>query len=468
MSSTAAVGMSQVRSASRWDAEFFVNPYNAYLLTIFSRWGDWVSLASVSSKLTSGQTPLHHDVATGDTPFVTVECVEPLWLDMSKTKRVWEHDARGQLARACVARNDVLITIKRRIGVSCPILDDPDLMAVNQDVVVMTPKPGFRPAFIAAVLNSRVGRFQALRQATEQMNPYLNITALGQLLIPQVDDAVQAKVETIVRKRLELLGQSVQLYREAEAELLDRLGWEELRAQRAELSFVSNLTDTSSVGRADAEFFHPQCARLSARLSERGAQEIGQFCKKPSRGVQPEIAETGEVIVVDSKAVRPLEVEPAVGDRTTRTFYELPRNAKGRVRHGDVLLNSTGRGTLGRAACYQSAAPALCDNHVTILRPDPSVCSPVYLALFLNSPVGLAQSERFQTGSSGQLEIYPEHIQHFLILLPKRKNGSVDMAWQERLAAKVDAATAAQSAAQVKFDEAVRVVEDALAAAATP
>lgn len=462
MATWAAIQAEAITRAVRWDAEFFVNEYNEFLTSIFARWDDWISLAAASVKLTSGHTPLRHDVSVGDTTFVTVECVDPLGLDFDKSKRVWAHHALGELSRVCVKQGDVLITIKRRIGVSCPILEDPGLMVVNQDVVVMTPKPGLRPAYIAAVLNSRVGQFQALRHATEQMNPYINVGTLGQLLIPRVSDSVQRKIEAVVQGRLEDLERSVNGYREAEAELLDRIGWVELRQQPAELSYACDLGVLTRASRSDAEFFHPQCDRLARRLAKRGSQTIDTFCPKPTRGVQPEIVEGGDVIVVDSKAVRPHGVEPAAGERTSGEFRALKFNAKARVQRGDVLLNSTGRGTLGRAACYQLNAPALCDNHVAILRPNPKVCDPVYLALFLNSPAGLAQSEQFQTGSSGQLEIYPEHIQQFLIYLPRPKDGAVDIAWQKRLAAKVEVAIAAKAAARTKLEKAKQLVEDAL------
>ena len=451
-----------VANSARWDAEFFVNEYNEFLRSIFTGWKEWISLADASSKLTSGHTPLRHDVSIGDTPFVTVECIDPLGLNYAKTKRVWMRHAQGELTRACAKKGDILITIKRRIGVSCPILDDPGLMAVNQDVVVMTPKAGLRPAYIAAVLNSRVDQFQALRHATEQMNPYINVGTLGQILIPRVCDSTQKKIEKVVQDRLNALKQSAIGYSEAEAELLDGLGWGELQQQPAELTYICDFADLTTAARSDAEYFQPQHHRLARRLESRGMQSIGEFCTKPTRGVQPSIIEGGNIIVVDSKAVRPQGVEPATSERTSRALYDLPANAKARVQRGDVLLNSTGRGTLGRAACYQLDTPALCDNHVAILRPDPKVCDPVYLALFLNSPAGLTQSERFQTGSSGQLEIYPEHIQQFLIYLPRRNSGAVDIAWQKRLAEKVEAATAAKVVARTKLEEAKRLAEDAL------
>jgi type I restriction enzyme M protein len=214
--------------------------------------------------------------------------------------------------------------------------------------------------------------------------------------------------------------------------------------------------------RADAEFFHPQANRLASRILQLGSLPVGKFCAKLARGVQPKLVEGGDVIVVDSKAVRPQGIEVAASERTSWEFYSLSANAKARIVRGDVLLNSTGRGTLGRAACYQSDKPAICDNHVTIIRPDQKVCDPVYLSLFLNSPAGLLQSERFQTGSSGQLEIYPEHIQDFLVYLPRQKNGQVDMAWQQRLAANVEASIVAKAAARAQLDGAKRQIEECL------
>lgn len=126
-------------------------------------------------------------------------------------------------------------------------------------------------------------------------------------------------------------------------------------------------------------------------------------------------------------------------------------------------MNSTDRGTLGRAACYQSEQLAIADNHVSIIRPNNHICLPVYLSLFLNSPAGLAQSEMYQAGSSGQLELYPQHITQFLIYLPKNDKGDIDLKWQEKLAEKVNSASRAKIEAQVNLEEAKQLVEEKIA-----
>ena len=171
MSVWATTEASEIKRELRWDAEFYVNPYNEFLEELFQQQIQWITLQEAARRLTSGHTPLRHDVSRGDTPFVTVECVDPLWLDIGKTKRVWAYQANGELSRVQVKRGDILITIKRRIALSCPILRDPGLMVVNQDVVVMTPKRGLRPAFIAAVMNSRVGQYPSLTKRYRANEP---------------------------------------------------------------------------------------------------------------------------------------------------------------------------------------------------------------------------------------------------------------------------------------------------------
>ncbi|MDM7458604.1 MAG: hypothetical protein P3W94_004465 [Paracoccus sp. (in: a-proteobacteria)] len=83
------------------------------------------------------------------------------------------------------------------------------------------------------------------------------------------------------------------------------------------------------------------------------------------------------------------------------------------IETGDVLVNGTGEGTIGRAAPYLHGQRALPDNHVTVLRTDR--VDPVYLAVFLNSPLGQWQIERHIKGSSGQVELYPSDIARIMI-----------------------------------------------------
>ncbi|HWE19199.1 MAG TPA: hypothetical protein VG758_18770 [Hyphomicrobiaceae bacterium] len=94
------------------------------------------------------------------------------------------------------------------------------------------------------------------------------------------------------------------------------------------------------------------------------------------------------------------------------------------IRKGDVLLNGTGVGTIGRAAPYLREISALPDNHVTVLRT--TSLDPVFLSVFLNSLPGQLQIEQLIKGSSGQIELYPDDVAKIIVWeAPKKKQESV-------------------------------------------
>ncbi|MBS0164974.1 MAG: restriction endonuclease subunit S [Nitrospira sp.] len=102
-------------------------------------------------------------------------------------------------------------------------------------------------------------------------------------------------------------------------------------------------------------------------------QKLGEVCDFLNRGISPKYLNDGGICVLNQKCVR---------DHTVN--YELSRrhNSKTKVvskerfvRVGDVLVNSTGTGTLGRVAQVREEPdePTTVDSHVTIVRPKPGM-----------------------------------------------------------------------------------------------
>jgi hypothetical protein len=103
----------------------------------------------------------------------------------------------------------------------------------------------------------------------------------------------------------------------------------------------------------------------------------------------------------------------------TQSFYRNRKNKAG-VQKNDVLINSTGDGTIGRVSIYNEEFPSLVDGHVTILRfNDPDLAW--YIGSFLLGNEGQKQIYRYINGSSGQVEIYPQDIARIWIRLPGKK-----------------------------------------------
>lgn len=210
------------------------------------------------------------------------------------------------------------------------------------------------------------------------------------------------------------------------------------------------------------EFFQPHYARLRQQIEEKGALKLGSALKFLDKGAQPDGYESGgEIRVVKSKNVSGRGISWEGCERTTRGVWGKAVTA--RLRNEDVVFNATGLGTLGRAEAIRDLpGEALAAVDLLICRTDHTKILPIYLALFLNSPAGLAQSDRAQTGSSGQLHLYPQHLREYQIFVPKNADGSIDLAWQGRLADKVLEASGAKARARQKLDEAKALVENAI------
>ena len=98
------------------------------------------------------------------------------------------------------------------------------------------------------------------------------------------------------------------------------------------------------------------------------------------------------------------------------------------IMEGDVLLSSTGDGTLGKACVFDKKVPAIADGHVTIIRVDPQIVDPYYLVDFLRIGFGAQQINRLYTGATGLIELTPEQVDSIVVELPK------DLAEQRRIA----------------------------------
>lgn len=123
------------------------------------------------------------------------------------------------------------------------------------------------------------------------------------------------------------------------------------------------------------------------------------------------------VCALKSNCVRRGYVDFSLARSVSREFFKKRESAAG-VKRNDVLINSTGDGTIGRVAVFDANFPAVVDGHITILRFDDEDFA-WYVAAFLLSDVGQRQIYRYINGSSGQVEIYPQDIGRIWIKPPQ-------------------------------------------------
>ena len=132
-----------------------------------------------------------------------------------------------------------------------------------------------------------------------------------------------------------------------------------------------------------------------------------------NRGVSPKYDDQSQSVVVNQKCIRDGRLNLGL---VRRHATRVPREKL--VRFGDVLVNSTGIGTLGRVAqVYQEVPDCTVDSHVSIVRPSDRV-SIDYFGFFLEGLQPYFDSQGI--GSTGQTELGRETIAKAGFLLPPK------------------------------------------------
>ena len=162
-----------------------------------------------------------------------------------------------------------------------------------------------------------------------------------------------------------------------------------------------------------------------------------------NRGIAPNYSDepTG-VLAFSQKCIQAdREVDPSQGRHQVPDDELLASDAL--LRPLDVVINSTGTGTLGRAGLISTSLideypPLVADGHVTIVRFDERFCRARYGWYLLSTDVFYRfANEALAVGSTNQMELGREAIRRMAILLPPvaRQDELVD--WLDKKCDKV-------------------------------
>lgn len=339
-------------------------------------------------------------------PFILSENVKEGWIDISSLRKISEAH-HGRLKRSQIRANDVLVT-KTGVYFGKSAVFDDQLKSANTiaHVGLLRPKKHVNPYVLSCFLNGRYGQSQLRRRGIKATRPEIKLVEFQDIEVPLFSEAFQTSVQELVLQSKRVRDEVDSAVARASYVLLDALGVGGWTPQEP-LTYTARAADVFAAGRIDAQYFRPLFEEVSGRLQGTGASvELGDILSTNARGRQPIYGEDG-LPVINSKHVRTNRV--VLDGNRTATEAGSPVV----IEAGDVLLNGTGVGTIGRAAPYLYDSRALPDNHVTVLRTD--VIDPVYLSVFLNSPLGQWQIERYIKGSSGQIELYPNDVAKIVI-----------------------------------------------------
>jgi type I restriction enzyme S subunit len=132
-------------------------------------------------------------------------------------------------------------------------------------------------------------------------------------------------------------------------------------------------------------------------------KKLGEVCSFLNRGVSPKYLESGGIAVLNQRCIRGHQINTEFSRR--HDLKTKPIGAEKFVRVGDVLVNSTGTGTLGRVAQVREepSEPTTVDSHVTIVRPIPGKFYPDFFGYVLRNIEPEIQESG--DGCGGQIEL---------------------------------------------------------------
>ncbi|MBV6644032.1 MAG: restriction endonuclease subunit S [Cyclobacteriaceae bacterium] len=142
---------------------------------------------------------------------------------------------------------------------------------------------------------------------------------------------------------------------------------------------------------------------------------VSEICSLINRGIAPNYLDEGKSIVINQRCIRDNKIDLNLSRRQSKA---IPPEKL--VQYGDILINSTGEGTLGRAAqFYQNtsrrSSPISVDTHVTIVRAIENHHLEVLGSYIMSSQELI---ERLALGSTGQTELSRSDIGRLRVLIP--------------------------------------------------
>lgn len=322
-------------------------------------------------------------------PLLRGQNILPYSLDMTNLKYISKETHR-KWKKSALQPGDVAIVRVGYPGTACVIPGGlGDLNAAS--LVIVRPNPELLDSdYLCYVLNSPWGKAQIKGRLVGSAQQVFNTHTAAELEIPAPPLPTQRKIAAILsayddliennRRRIALLEQAARVLYEEWFVRLKFPGHERTR-------IVNGVPEG---------------------WKRKPLGELTSFLK---RGITPHYADDAEGLVINQKCIRDGRLDINLARHQSREFaFER------QVQVGDVLVNSTGEGTLGRIA--QVKVPVehcTVDTHVTIVRPVPE------LGVHYFGIAVCAWEPRFSTmgrGATNQTELSPAAISDSGITVP--------------------------------------------------
>lgn len=136
------------------------------------------------------------------TPYLRVENIKENMIDLNDVKYV-KTKPEEVSKNIQLSEGDILFTRKASYGICAVVTKASENAIISSEIIRLVLKNDINPFYVAAFLNSRLGRMQSDRMAVGTIMPGINHPSLRsmKIVIPQIE--VQDKIADEVKRRRE-------------------------------------------------------------------------------------------------------------------------------------------------------------------------------------------------------------------------------------------------------------------------
>lgn len=272
---------------------------------------------------------------------------------------------------------------------------------ISPAYVVFSCKKGLLPEFLYILF--RTNKFNELirENTTGSVRQTLSFTSMGNIKIPLPSIDIQKDFVKRYNDKIKLAEEQEQkaqaLEKNIEKYLFEILG---LKINKniacAKLQFIN----FSNIRLWGIDKILGNNAFVSDKYKLQSLLENANLYQEAFRGKSPKYKDSTDAIILNQKCNRwnSLDLQYA---KTVSKEWLNSIGGDFKTKENDILINSTGEGTIGRATCIdKNHTNLLYDSHMLLLRLNTELVNPLYYTYLLNSSFGQEQINYIKSAQS--------------------------------------------------------------------
>ena len=400
----------------------------------------WTTLPELCTiPITDGthKTPTYTDKEHG-VPFISSKDVTSQRINWNNIKYITRELHEELHKRIAPQKNDILLAKNGTTGVAA-IVEDTRVFDIYVTLAVIRPSQNICPQYLYQVINSNFCKEQFNSRLTGIGLPNLHLVDIKKTMIPLPPISEQKRIVTEIERWFVWIEQ----IRQSKTDLQDVI--KQTKSKILDLAIHGKLVPQDPNDEPASELLkriNPKaeitCDNAQYRKIPKNwcACKLVDICSFLSRGKSPKYSEEDKTYPVFAQKCNlkdggvSLEQAKFLDPSTINKWNEVYK-----LQTGDILVNSTGTGTVGRTRlfntnCLGNYPFVVPDSHVSVVRVLKSIC-PQYVYAYISSDSIQRYMEENLAGSTNQKELYIGVLENMHIFLPP-------LAEQYRIVAKIE------------------------------